>query len=37
MQPIKRMLEGQGYVVKGEIGAADVVACGAMKSRLLLS
>jgi hypothetical protein len=24
--PIKRMLEGQGYVVKGEIGAADVVA-----------
>lgn len=25
--PIKRMLEGQGYVVKGEIGAADIVAC----------
>ena len=25
-QPIKTMLEGQGYVVKGEIGAADVVA-----------
>ncbi len=25
-RPIKRMLEGQGYVVKGEIGAADVVA-----------
>jgi hypothetical protein len=24
--PIKRMLEGQGYVVKGEIGAVDVVA-----------
>lgn len=24
--PIKLMLEGQGYVVKGEIGAADVVA-----------
>jgi hypothetical protein len=24
--PIKRMLEGQRYVVKGEIGAADVVA-----------
>jgi hypothetical protein len=24
--PIKRMLEGQGYAVKGEIGAADVVA-----------
>lgn len=24
--PIKQMLEGQGYVVKGEIGAADVVA-----------
>lgn len=25
--PIKRLLEGQGYVVKGEVGAADVVAC----------
>lgn len=25
--PIKRMLEGQGYSVKGEIGAADIVAC----------
>ncbi len=25
-QPVKQMLEGQGYVVKGEIGAADVVA-----------
>jgi hypothetical protein len=25
-QPIKRMLEGQGYEVKGEIGAADIVA-----------
>ena len=25
-QPIKRMLERQGFVVKGEIGAADVVA-----------
>jgi hypothetical protein len=24
--PIKRMLEGQGYAVKGEIGAVDVVA-----------
>jgi hypothetical protein len=24
--PIKRMLEGQGYIVKGEIGAVDVVA-----------
>jgi hypothetical protein len=24
--PIKAMLEGQGYVVKGEIGAADIVA-----------
>ena len=24
--PIKQMLEGQGYVVKSEIGAADVVA-----------
>ncbi len=25
--PIKQLLEGQGYVVKGEVGAADVVAC----------
>ncbi len=25
--PIKALLEGQGYVVKGEIGAADVMAC----------
>lgn len=25
-EPIKRMFEGQGYVVKSEIGAADVVA-----------
>ena len=25
--PIKRLLEGQGYVVKGEVGAADVMAC----------
>lgn len=25
--PIKLMLEGQGYSVKGEIGAADIVAC----------
>jgi hypothetical protein len=25
--PIKALLEGQGYVVKGEVGAADVVAC----------
>jgi hypothetical protein len=24
--PVKRLLEGQGYVVKGEVGAADVVA-----------
>lgn len=24
--PIKRLLEGQGYVVKGEVGAADLVA-----------
>lgn len=24
--PIKRLLEGQGYAVKGEVGAADVVA-----------
>jgi hypothetical protein len=24
--PVKRLLEGQGYTVKGEIGAADVVA-----------
>jgi hypothetical protein len=25
--PVKRLLEGQGYTVKAEIGAADVVAC----------
>lgn len=25
--PIKTLLEGQGYEVKGEVGAADVVAC----------
>lgn len=25
--PVKRLLEGQGYEVKGEVGAADVVAC----------
>ena len=25
--PIKRLLEGQGYIVKGEVGAADLVAC----------
>lgn len=25
-EPIKRFLEGQGYVVKGEIGACDIVA-----------
>lgn len=25
--PIKALLEGQGYVVKGEVGAADVMAC----------
>ena len=24
--PIKRFLEGQGYTVKGEIGACDVLA-----------
>ncbi|MGI9513675.1 MAG: DUF2161 domain-containing phosphodiesterase [Anderseniella sp.] len=26
-QPVKALLEGQGYEVKGEVGAADVVAC----------
>ena len=25
--PVKAFLEGQGYVVKGEVGAADVMAC----------
>ena len=25
--PVKALLEGQGYEVKGEVGAADVVAC----------
>mgnify|MGYP001013572129 FL=1 len=24
--PVKRLLEGQGYTVKGEVGAADIVA-----------
>lgn len=27
--PVKALLEGQGYQVKGEVGAADVVACRA--------
>lgn len=27
--PVKALLEGQGYEVKGEVGAADVVACRA--------
>ena len=26
-QPVKQLLKGQGYEVKGEIGAADIVAC----------
>jgi hypothetical protein len=26
-EPVKRLLEGQGYAVKAEVGAADVVAC----------
>jgi hypothetical protein len=26
-RPIKAYLEGQGYAVKAEVGAADVVAC----------
>ena len=26
-EPVKRLLEGQGYEVKAEVGAADVVAC----------
>ncbi len=26
-EPVKALLEGQGYEVKGEVGAADVVAC----------
>ena len=25
--PVKQFLEGQGYVVKGEVGAVDVMAC----------
>ena len=25
--PVKALLEGQGYEVKGEVGAADIVAC----------
>ena len=27
--PVKALLEGQGYEVKGEVGAADIVACRA--------
>jgi len=26
-EPVKRLLEVQGYAVKGEVGAADIVAC----------
>ena len=34
--PIKRMLEGQGYVVKGEIGAADVLAVRGLEEPVIV-
>ncbi len=34
--PVKALLEGQGYVVKGEIGAADVVACRGEEDPLIV-
>lgn len=34
--PIKRFLQGQGYEVKGEIGAVDVVACRGDESPVLV-
>lgn len=34
--PVKRFLQGQGYVVKGEIGAVDIVACRGEESPLLV-
>jgi len=35
-QPVKSFLEGQGYVVKGEIGAVDVVAMRGEEEPLLV-
>jgi len=35
-EPIKQFLQGQGYVVKGEIGAVDVVACRGDESPVLV-
>ncbi len=34
--PVKAWLEGQGYTVKGEIGAADVVAYGAKQEPVIV-
>ncbi|MGI9479075.1 MAG: DUF2161 domain-containing phosphodiesterase [Hyphomicrobiaceae bacterium] len=34
--PIKQVLEGQGYVVKSEVGAADVVACRGEEGPLIV-
>ena len=35
-EPVKRFLEGQGYTVKGEIGAVDVVACRGEEAPVLV-
>ncbi len=34
--PIKKFLKGQGYTIKGEVGAADVVACRANEDPLIV-
>lgn len=34
--PVKALLEGQGYEVKGEVGAADVVACRAGEDPIIV-
>ncbi|MFN3232163.1 MAG: DUF2161 domain-containing phosphodiesterase [Alphaproteobacteria bacterium] len=34
--PIKAFLEGQNYVVKGEVGAADIVACRAAEDPVII-
>lgn len=34
--PVKRFLQGQGYDVKGEVGAVDVVACRGDESPILV-
>ena len=35
-RPVKALLEGQGYEVKGEVGAADVVACRAGEDPVII-